>query len=79
MQYAYRDRLLNVDEENVRHSLHEPHETHKHTLGKRAELYVTSGGTWSQTVAFWFVWVWNLLSHVQVRVEFEDVLEWEAE
>jgi len=54
LQYAYKDRLLNVEEEKVRHSFHEPHETHKYTLGKRAEFYVTrtSGSTWSHTVVF---------------------------
>jgi len=51
LQYAYKDRLLNVEEENVCHSFHEPYETQIHS-GQTDRDYVTSGGTWSYNVAF---------------------------
>ena len=51
LQYAYKDRLLNDEEENVRHSFHEPYETQIHS-GQTDRDYVMSGGTWSYNVAF---------------------------
>jgi hypothetical protein len=68
LHYAYKDRLLNVEEEKVqvRHSFHEPHETHEaHEKHEAHEAHTHTH--WAKGQSFML----NLVVHGAILLPFD--------